>query len=235
MAWENCVTTIKDYYNPKPVKELSEVDWSTISEEALNQNTFKDGDPYFLICAGRHCIDYVNTTPADHALCQCKDVNGDPIKGCTPPSYLYPEKATICLNVKTYNPNDPNTYNSKSSRACTNQGDDWYELTCYCCCSCFANGTRIAIPEGFKVIEQFLVGDKVLTADTELSGTGIKLNWLTAKVTFSMGTSPNSHEPVMVHIHHGEVGSIVVTPDHLFLMPNGKLKRADRLVPDKID
>lgn len=228
MAWEDCVASIKRNYAGKPVQEIATVNWSTVSQDAIYNDTFKNGDPFFLICPDRHCVDYVNTTPADHALCQCKDVNGNPIPDCTPPSSLYPEKASVCLNI-----DNPSQYNAKSGRACFNQPDgNWNQLTCYCCCSCFANGTRIGIPSGQKVIEQFNIGDKVLTASLKPGG-GASMNWAPATVKFSSGTGPDGHQSAMIYLHFGDNGTIVVTPDHLFLRPDGKLVRADRLVPGR--
>ncbi|PWW01256.1 Hint domain-containing protein [Paenibacillus cellulosilyticus] len=227
MAWEDCVANIKRNYAGKRVEEISTVNWSGVSQDAIYNDTFRNGDPFFLICPDRHCVDFVNTTPADHALCQCKDINGNPIPDCTPPSALYPEKASVCLNIQ-----NPKQYNAKSGKSCYNQPNgDWNQLTCYCCCSCFANGTRIGIPNGHKAIEQFLPGDKVLTANMTVQGTGVDLSWSAATVKFSNGTGPDGHQSAMIWIRHGEEGMIIVTPDHLFLMPNGKLKRADRLVP----
>ena len=37
----------------------------------------------------------------------------------------------------------------------------------------------------------------------------------------------------MVYVQYGDGQRFVVTPDHLFLMPDGKLKRAERLVPGR--
>jgi hypothetical protein len=228
MAWEDCVANIKRSYAPRDVKEIQNVDWSNrsvVSQDDLDADNFYMGNPFFLICPDRHCVDYVSTTPADHALCQCKDMSGQPIPGCPLPSALYPEKAGVCLNIA-----DTTQFNAKSSKACIRQGGSWYPLTCYCCCSCFAYGTLIGVPDGFKAIEKFHIGDRVLTADLG-AGEALRLDWSPAKVTFSSGTGPDSHQAAMVYIRHGEVGSLVVTPDHLFLMPEGKLKRADRLAP----
>lgn len=225
MAWEDCLANLRKSFSPTQVVDMDTVDWSTVDQNALDKNTFALGKPFFLACQGRHCTEDVNQTPIEHATCQCKDADGKPIPGCTPPSFLYPLKASVCVNVKT------RQFNGYSGRYCTKQGDDWYELACYCCCSCFANGTLIAIPDGFKVIEQFNPGDQVLTADVQANGDGVRLNWSTATVSYSNGTGPDGYQPSMVYVRHGGVGTIIVTTDHLFLMPNGKLKRANRLVP----
>jgi hypothetical protein len=216
MANEACVTNIKTICSP--AKEISEVNWITeVTIQNLKDDDFDIGQPFNLICPDRHCTDNVEITQGYHAFCYNLGEKG----------YLAPVKGKICLDVK--NPTIVDQDSTKRSDSCRELGR--YPLTCYCCCSCFAYGTRIGVPEGSKVIEQFVVGDKVLTANVESSGTGVKLNWSSTKVSFSSGTGPDSQEPAMVYIHHGEVGSLVVTPDHLFLLPNGKLKRADRLVP----
>ena len=46
------------------------------------------------------------------------------------------------------------------------------------------------MPDGFKVIEKFDVGDKVLTADMQLNGGGLKLNWSGAKVSMAAARAP---------------------------------------------
>lgn len=228
MAWQECVDYIAATYKKYGAKEIETLDWSTVTQAELDNDAFSNQDHYVLICPGRHCIDNVNTSIADHALCQCKDEQGGDIPGCKAPSALYPEKASVCVNVGT----KPIQWNAYRSRACTKQAGDWYQLTCYCCCSCFAHGTRIGIPGGFRVIEQFEIGDKVLTGSLTQGGS-LKLDWAPVKISFSSGTGPDSHQPAMVYIHHGGVGSIIVTPDHLFLLSTGKLRRADRLVPGK--
>jgi len=229
MAWEDCVANIQRSFKPAPAQDAGSVSWSTVPQDVLDNDTFKDGKPFILICPDRHCVDNVNQSPADHQLCHCLDINNQPIPGCTPAGALYPEKAQVCINIT-----NPSEFNGKTSRACTRQGDSWYQLTCYCCCSCFANGTRIAIPDGTRVIEEFVIGDKVLTASLGAASAGdVKLSWSPAKVAFSSGTGPDGFQSAMVYIHHGQVGSIIATPDQLFLMSTGKLKRADRLVPGK--
>jgi hypothetical protein len=93
---------------------------------------------------------------------------------------------------------------------------------CICYCTCLALGTPVAIAQGeFKAIQDFKVGDKVLT-------TGINLQWVEKEVVFSDGTTGSSVQPYTIFIEYGDT-SLIVTADHLFLMPDGKLKRADRL------
>ncbi|MVO98269.1 Hint domain-containing protein [Paenibacillus lutrae] len=211
-------------------QNLTDVDWSKVNPQDINNNNFQFGKPFYLVCPGEHCQDNVNFTPQAHRLCQCTDINGKPVPGCSPHDYLYPFAAQVCFN--TSNPSDM-SHATLGNRGCMTLGDTWNVVTCYCCCSCFAHGTQIGTPYGHRAIEKFSVGDKVITASMQQSEQGFQLTWKKAKLNFSNGTGPHSHQPTMIYIRFGGHGSIIVTPDHLFLMPSGKLKRADRLVPAK--
>lgn len=102
---------------------------------------------------------------------------------------------------------------------------------CYCCCSCFAWGTPIAVPDGEpKAIQTFVRGDSVLAA-------GANLEWTPYAVEFSDGIPPSPEwGKTMFSVYFqtdGGVGSLVVTADHVFLLSDGKLRRAHLLVPGK--
>lgn len=93
---------------------------------------------------------------------------------------------------------------------------------CTCTCSCLALGTPVeARPGLFRAVEEFAVGDEVLAA-------GQDLKWQPVKVAFSQGTTGNSRQPFSVFLTYGD-RALIVTADHLFLMSDGTLKRADRL------
>lgn len=96
---------------------------------------------------------------------------------------------------------------------------------CNCTCSCFAWGTEILIPDNkFKVIQDFKIGDPVMAC-------GPDLKWETRIVEYSHGTDQYGRQPLMLHMVYGKEGKeIIVTMDHLFLVPEGKLKRADKLI-----
>ncbi|WP_243711604.1 Hint domain-containing protein [Paenibacillus sp. BK033] len=224
----DCLDSLK--INLGEAKNLTDVNWSQVNIQDINNNNFQFGKPFYLVCPGEHCQDNVNFTPQAHRLCQCTDINGHSIPGCSPHDYLYPYAAQICFN--TSNPSDL-SHATLGNRGCMSLGDTWNVVTCYCCCSCFAHGTQIGTPQGSQAIEKFSVGDKVITASLKQSSEGLQLEWKKAKLNFSNGTGPESHQPAMIYIRFGGHGSIIVTPDHLFLMPSGKLKRADRLVPGK--
>ncbi|MWC30645.1 Hint domain-containing protein [Paenibacillus sp. MMS18-CY102] len=224
----DCLDSLK--LNLGAAQNLTDVNWSTVNPQDINNNNFQFGKPFYLVCPGQHCQDNVNFSPQAHRLCQCTDINGNPVPGCSPHDYLYPFAAQVCFN--TSNPSDMSNA-TLGNRGCMSLGDTWNVVTCYCCCSCFAHGTQIGTPDGHRAIEKFNVGDKVITASLQQGAQGLQLEWKKARLNFSNGTGPQSHQPAMIYIRFGNHGSIVVTPDHLFLMPNGKLKRADRLVPGK--
>ncbi len=95
---------------------------------------------------------------------------------------------------------------------------------CTCTCSCLSLGTPIEVSAGqFKPVEHFQVGDSVLAAD-------VNLQWVPTRVAFSNGTS-SGVQPLTIFIEY-EGGELIVTPDHLFLLPDGRLTRADRLSPN---
>lgn len=103
--------------------------------------------------------------------------------------------------------------------------------TCFCCCSCFAYGTKIADTiDTTKDIQLFRVGEPVLAA-------GRDLNWSEATVEFSAGVKPHPHYgKTVIVVYYGTADrkrSIVVTPDHVFAVKAGEglaIKRARRLV-----
>jgi hypothetical protein len=122
---------------------------------------------------------------------------------------------------------NPCPYNADSPVA------QWVDgVLCFCCCMCFAYGTPIEIPGNRqKVIEEFQVGDLVMAANV---GPNNELTWLPKTVEFSNGTGDITAPSVMVMVLFQADGGedyLIVTKNHLFLMPSGRLKRADTLVP----
>ncbi len=107
---------------------------------------------------------------------------------------------------------------------------------CGCCCTCLAYGTPVQWKtdksfsmDAFKPIETFEIGDKVLAADRNL-------NWVEKTVKFSQGTGKLTNAQIMVKVIYelnDQEKQLITTRSHLFLMPNGKLKRADTLSPGK--
>ena len=102
---------------------------------------------------------------------------------------------------------------------------------CYCCCSCFAWETPIAVPtsvskSGFKTIQTFEVEDTVYAA-------GDNLKWVEKTVEYSSGVSPDKdYGKTAITVYYevkGAISSLVVTPDHVFLLSDKSLKRAEFL------
>ena len=96
---------------------------------------------------------------------------------------------------------------------------------CFCSCSCLAYDTKVAIPEGMMSIQEFEAGDPILVLDRGDD----KGRWVPAKVRTASGTSV---EPTSVNyaIRVKVGGKILISnADHLYLMADGSLKRADRL------
>lgn len=101
---------------------------------------------------------------------------------------------------------------------------------CYCCCSCFAENTPIAVNSTeYKLVQDFRVNDLVYAADA-------KLNWKQVRVDFCTNVDGAKTQAFMVNVRWGNDGNqITVTEDHLFLVPGNLLVPAGALnVNDKL-
>jgi hypothetical protein len=206
--------------------DVASVDWSKISPADLD-NGFANDRPFPLVCPGSHCMN-LRHAPYVQQFCSCLDMEGKRIPNCTPKEILSPYLASICINIAGQDPNGDNW--TKIGRRCARLGDNYYDVYCWCCCSCLANGTLIESPTGAKKIEDYQIGDKVLAAGIS-GGTGsARLEWSPVKVGFSFGTSDDTQQG-MVYLRYGSGSTMICTPDHLFLLATGKMIRADRLVP----
>ena len=182
--------------------------------------------PDNILCPTNHCDAY-QVTSAFHGVCNCVDWQGNPIPDCNPKGSLYPVQTGEC-----YNP-DTKEWSLVNAQECANKGLPWYFRTCYCCCTCFAADTRLNAPDGFRAIGSYVVGDDVLAADR--SGDG--WTWSPQTVQFSSG-SPVTADPgptsgnIMIYLEYGTEGRfLIATPNQLFALVDGKLRRADQLVP----
>jgi hypothetical protein len=193
--------------------------------------------PDDIMCNEAHCNTFSYSSNF-HRICTCEkwDANSQqwvPLPNCNPKDSNYPVQTTVCYNQVTHE------QRAISPAACTQlirQDANWLSTSCYCCCTCFANGTLITVPEGkTKAIETLGIGEMIVTSKVSGKRGKLKFDWKPAKVSFSNGTGPKSTEPVMIYIEFGDTNHLIVTPDHLFLMSNGKLKRADKLAPAKDD
>jgi hypothetical protein len=169
-----------------------------------------------------YAVCLANAKIGDPTARLCKDVFPDGKDPCTTKEKLREKLYLFCHCQPPYTkppcpgPNAPMLYTFDDS-------------DCYCCCSCFAWGTEIAVPGGFKQIQEFDVGDPVMV-------TGVDLKWLESVVEFSDGVPPAPEYgkfcySVYVQLAPTKIIGVVVTPDHVFLVPGGKLKRAEALQP----
>jgi hypothetical protein len=114
------------------------------------------------------------------------------------------------------------------------QDPAWDLVQCYCCCSCFANDTLVAVPGGVKEIYTLGKGDEVLVANVKASGKSVNLDWTNGTVSFSAGTGPDGFQPLMSYLVYDTPDGpkeVICSPDQPFLLPDGKLARAQKLRP----
>jgi hypothetical protein len=173
-------------------------------------------NPNAIVCSDQHCT---NFSESDTFHGQCA-TNGSG-------NALFPVSTAQCLDPSNGNLSEPTYVQSKWGNYYTCNSPLQVQ-SCFCCCSCLAFGTPIATPGGVKAIELFNIGDSISVGSWDKS----KLGWADGSVKFSSGTDPGSNS-TMIFIELGEQRRIIATPDNLFLMSDGKLKRADRLVPTK--
>ena len=169
-------------------------------------------NPTATVCSAQHCSDFTESATF-HDNCNTFG-KGQP---------LYPVSTAQCKNKNPpYDIKEP-SYDPQWGTSC----DNGYALQmCYCCCSCLANGTLIAIPDGTKAIQLFSIGDAVTVGKYDASG----LSWSAGTVAFSSGSDAGS-DASMIFVDYADGRQLIASIDHLFLLASGKLKRADRLVP----
>ena len=95
----------------------------------------------------------------------------------------------------------------------------------YCACSCVASSTPVAA-EGSNWVKMgdIKLGDKVLALQ--------KGKWISTEVTYSDGTEGSSttiRYAIYIALSNGI--QLVTTKDHIFLLADKSIKRADRLAP----
>lgn len=88
-----------------------------------------------------------------------------------------------------------------------------------------ANGTLIAVPGGQRAVEDIAMGDSVLAS-------GSPLEWHQNTVAFSQGTPPGGHQ-ALVYMAWNE-GEVLATQNHVFVLLDFSLRRADQLTPGLI-
>ncbi|MBZ5788751.1 hypothetical protein K8353_01400 [Burkholderia contaminans] len=163
-----------------------------------------------------HCEDLTTAGGAYHKFCEDSNILYQPI----PMLACYNPNTTV---AQYFPPNE-------IFQKCGALGPPWEGLTCYCCCSCFANDTKIAVPGGTKEIYLIAKGDEVLTASVASGG---KIEWSSATVSFSAGTALNGHQPMMIYLSLSGTAThdLICNLDQPFLLANGKYAKASKLRP----
>ena len=164
-----------------------------------------------------HCNDLEQISPVVHAFCGQMG------------QYYAPVQALLCIHHTGQTP-DSWVYfpPEKLYEGCHAKGAGWWVENCYCCCSCFAYDTMIAVPGGTEPIQFIPVGSNVLTAAVA-GGGKLRFDWAPTEVTFSSGVAGGDNA-FMVYLAH-EHGDIICTPDQVFMLASGKLTTANRLAP----
>ena len=160
-----------------------------------------------------------------HMACLCIDWQGNPIPNCSPKTIDYPVQLVECRNGQT------GEVRALNMRDCAALGAPWEPSLCFCCCSGGFAAMAVGAPGASRTIGELAVGDQVLAGH----GAGQALSWHPATVSFSAAAPPASAgtapAPLMIHVEFGDGQTLIASPAQLFLLPGGKLKRADQLVP----
>lgn len=169
-----------------------------------------------------HCDDVTGLDPGYHSTCATAGI------------YYFPILCAVCHNTAT---GEYKYFPSASFMDdCGDLHDkdkNWQRGQCYCCCSCLANDTLIAIPDGSKQIYLLAKGEQVLAASVGSTGGKIQVNWSTAEVNFSSGTDKAGHQPMMVYISMTgkDTHELICNMDQPFLLADGKYTKASKLHP----
>ncbi len=178
--------------------------------------------PGFQGCSPETCSNFMESS-FFHAICNCIDWQGNPIPDCMPKTN-YPVQTGQCQNQST------GEVRNVSLSQCAELGAPWIWQTCYCCCLGGYAAMTVAAPSGQQSMSDIAVGSSILVAHNSADG----LAWHPAQVAFSVTAPPTPRgttPPIMIRIDFGNGQTLVASPAQLFLLPSGKLKRADQLVP----
>lgn len=185
-------------------------------------------EPGQSVCSVSHCESYRQNS-AMARWCKCLNYLGQPIPDCTPMGGNFPVETYNCFNKATQE------RLQITQDACQNlrdQNRDWSWQACYCCCSCFAWGTRITVAPGeYRTVQFIGVGDPVLTTTVKVVNGKPVLQWESRPVTYSDGMLPAPNQPAVL-LQFGKDGEMTTTLDQPMLLADGSLKAADRLTLD---
>ncbi|MCR4539545.1 hypothetical protein NUV89_14155 [Pseudomonas sp. 18.1.10] len=185
-------------------------------------------EPGQSLCGVTHCETYRQSS-AMARWCKCKNWEGKPIPDCTPQGGSFPVETYNCFNRATA---QRLNISQDECQLLRDGNKDWSWQACYCCCSCFAWGTRVTVAQGeYRTVQFIGVGDPVLTSTVKVVGGKPKLTWESRPVTFSDGMVAAPHQPAVL-LQYGDKGELAVTLDQPMLLADGSLKAADRLTLD---
>ncbi|BAM92467.1 hedgehog/intein hint domain-containing protein [Bradyrhizobium oligotrophicum S58] len=171
-----------------------------------------------------HCDDLQQISPVIHQFCGQQQ------------AYYAPVQALVCIyynnNVPTqwlYWPADQLIVKCMQQVPQKGTGTTgWNVANCYCCCSCFAYNTMIAVPDGMVAIQEIKIGNEVRAAKL-VNG---KPQWDNKAVTFSSGMA-GGDSPAMVYIHYGDNPTdLICNSDQVFVLSTGEMVRAGKLTID---
>lgn len=167
-----------------------------------------------------HCVDLVNIDPAMHEA--CANIS----------DWYFPVPTIACVHTNQQGTVDGYQYFPPKTRVkqCYALGEGWDLETCYCCCSCFAYGTPVAVPEGLhRPVETLAVGDKVLAGWPVSPGNAP--DWRPVGLTFSDGVAHET-DHVTVYLAFGDPQKpedMICSNDQPLMLTSGKLTTASKL------
>lgn len=186
--------------------------------------------PGEILCSQKHCVNYQETSTMKR-VCKCENPNGGMVPDCKPKNDSFPVETSECYNKVT------GERRNITPDACFELRDtdrNWNIRRCFCCCSCFAWGTLIAVPGEYRQVQTIAIGDPVLAGSPTRDPNGVlRLSWEPRTVAFSDGTTPGQGQ-VVIMIQYGDESELMVTTDQPFLTPGGALVRADRLTVEDL-
>lgn len=200
---------------------------ASFEEECLKQLKAKELEP---ACDGLpgtpyHCQDLFEIEKKMHRQCE----------GVAP---YFPVPTMVCMDYVNGKPVQWKYFPPGSRvRECSALGGGWDLAECFCCCSCFAYGTLVAVPEGAdRAIETLAVGDRILAGWTE--GAGVAPEWRPLPLTFSQGIASETQQSA-VYLAFGDQDDpddMVCSSDQPLMLADGtlttacKLRRGDELL-----
>ncbi len=150
---------------------------------------------------------------------------------CANDTAMYtPVQATVCKNAKSGEIKVfPTEEILDKCLQLKSQDPNWNLGICFCCCACFAHGTLIAAKEAQVQVQEIALGSKILAGSIRQTDR-LCLTWEEREVNFSSGTQ-SGEQPAMVYLVYGDGKELIVSPDHVFLLADGRFITAGCLYP----